>query len=113
MKKQLNNFYRGLTALSALAVLAPITGDNKWLSFLSFLSFFALIKTNYDERMRDNLNKVNRNGYYTSLLCIAGLLVFLSSNPAIESIVLAVQAMVVICSIVTAASFVYFEKTGQ
>ncbi len=113
MKKQLNILYRGLTALSVLAVLAPITGDNKWLTFLSFLSFFTLIKTNYDERMRDNLNKANRNGYYTSLLCIAGLLAFLSRNPTIETIVLAVQAMVVVCSIVTAASFVYLEKTGR
>lgn len=113
MKKQLNNLYRGLTALSVLAVLAPVTGDNKWLTFLAFLSFFALIKNNYDERMRDNLNKANRNGYYTSILCIAGLLAFLSRNPAVGSIVLVVQLILVACSIVTAASFVYFEKTGR
>lgn len=111
--KNLNKLYQGLTAMSVLAVLAPITGDEKWLTFLCFLAFFGLIKTTYDERMKANIAKANRNGYYTALFCFTGMLLAFNLNFDKELAINMVQVSIVLCTLVTAVSFTYLEKSGK
>ena len=108
-----DKIYRLLTAMSSLAILAPITGENKWLTFLCFLGFFSLIKTNYDERMKNNINRANRNGYYAAILSLSGLMVIVNLNMEAEFILQMIQGSIIVCTLVTSISFTYFEKSGK
>ena len=112
MKSKQNKLLTALSLLSVLAVLEPITGNSDWRVFLTFLSFMAFIKIKDDERLKLNIDKAARNGFLSSLICLIGLVLFLTSKPEYEQIINAVQVVLVISTLTFAISYTYFDKKG-
>lgn len=108
-----NKLYGALTSLAALAALAPVTGNNEWLAFLSFLSFYSFIKVKMDERMKSNIDRAARNGYIAALLCMTGMLIYITTHPATEQMVTAFEITFVITAIVTSVSFTAYDRFGK
>ena len=112
MKSKQNKLLTALSLLSVLAVLEPITGNSDWRVFLTFLSFMAFIKIKNDERLKLNIDKAARNGFLSSLICLIGLVLFLTTKPNFDQIIYAVQAVLVISTLTFAISYTYFDKKG-
>lgn len=108
-----NKLYGLLTSLSALAALAPFTGNDQWLSFLAFLSFYSFIKVKTDERMKTNIDRAARNGYVASLACMTGMLLFITTSPATAQIVTAFEITFVVTALVTSVSFTAYDRFGK
>lgn len=107
---KLQRFLPMLSVLAIPAVLAPVTGNNNWLSFLSFLTFLLFSKVKSDERFKINMNKAARNGFVASMLCWAGLAFFLSYTPDIGMLIQFLVYALFLITVIFAISFALYDK---
>ena len=113
MKTTSQKILTGLSLLSVLAVLEPLTGNSDWAIFLSFLPFLAFSRLKSDERFRQNRDKAARNGFVATLICITLLIVYLTTKPNYDNTVNAIQLVMVIATLTFAASYTYYDKNGE
>ena len=110
MKTSIQKFLSYLSLLSLLAILEPITGNRHWSVFLVFLCFMVFAKGTADERLKTNLNKAARNGFISSIACIAGLAFLINSQSTTDTLIFALQVCLGIMMVVFAVSFTILDK---
>ena len=101
-----------VSVLACLAALAPITGDDNWLSFLSLLSFLAFTRAKTDERLKNNLNRAARNGFIVSMLCWVAFALVLSNKPDFDTLLNMLEAALFAITIIFVISFTLYDKKG-